>query len=679
MTPSEDSDIKKRIDWLRREIEHHNYLYYVLDAPVISDEAYDALMHELVDLETRFPQYITSDSPTQRIGAKPSERFAQVTHSVPMLSLDDAFSPAEVRDFANRIKRALMNQADGITFTVEPKMDGLAVEIVYENGILTQGSTRGDGYTGEDVTTNIKTIKSVPLRLHKPKDMTIPQRLEARGEVFIHKQAFKAYNEERLRNNEPPFANPRNAAAGSLRQLNPQITAQRPLDIFFYGIGDIHPFPGLHTQWETLQYLKSLGLKTNPLIKRVKTIEEAIAYHNHLAEMRANLSYEIDGVVIKVDDLRLQKLLGAKARSPRWAIAYKFAAEMAVTRIQDIQLSVGRTGAITPVAIMEPIKVGGVVVNRATLHNEDEVARKDIRIGDWVYVRRAGDVIPEVVEPITNRRTGDEKRFSMPKTCPICHTRLIKQPEEAVWRCPNADCQPRLIRSIAHFTSKGAMDIEGLGPQIVTQLIEAGLIRDIADLYDLTKENLLSLEGFAEKSAQNLMNAIEQSKHTTFASFLYGIGIRHVGEGVAQLLASKFPDIDALKQADATMLMKIRGIGPKVAEAVSNWFKEPDNLLLIKRLMNHGITMKSAPVANGSITSADPVQGKRFLFTGSLTGITREEAKKMIEERGGLVVNQISKQVDYLILGEKPGSKLEKAKDMGITVLKEKEFLKMLQ
>lgn len=678
MTLTEDSYIKKRIDWLRHEIERHNYLYYVLDAPVISDEAYDAMMHELVDMETRFPQYITSDSPTQRIGAKPSERFLQVTHSVPMLSLDDAFSPAEVRDFATRIKKTLIDQTDDITFTVEPKMDGLAVEIVYENGMLVQASTRGDGYTGEDVTTNIKTIKSVPLRLHRPEGITIPQRLEARGEVFMPKQAFEEYNEERLRNNEPPFANPRNAAAGSLRQLNPQITAQRPLDIFFYGIGDIQPFPGLSTQWKVLQYLKSLGLKTNPLIKRVKTIEDAIAYHNYLAEMRANLSYEIDGMVIKVDELRLQKLLGAKARSPRWAIAYKFAAEMAVTRIKDIQLSVGRTGAVTPVAIMEPVKVGGVMVNRATLHNEDEIARKDIRINDWVYVRRAGDVIPEVVEPITNRRTGEEKRFSMPETCPICHTRLIKQPEETVWRCPNSDCQPRLIRSIAHFTSKGAMNIEGLGPQIVTQLIEAGLIRDIADLYALTKEDLLSLKGFAEKSAQNLLNAIEQSKHATFARFLYGLGIRHVGEGVAQLLTAKFPDIDALKQADTAALMRINGIGPKVAKAVSDWFKDSSNIRLIKRLMDHGITLESAPLTE-STTSANPVQGKRFLFTGSLTGMSREEAKRMVEERGGLVANQISRQVDCLVVGEKPGSKLNKAKEMGITVLNEEDFLKMLR
>lgn len=678
MILSEDSDIKKRIDWLRREIERHNYLYYVLNAPVISDEAYDALMHELVDLETRFPQYITSDSPTQRIGAQPSERFGQVTHSVPMLSLDDAFSPAEVRDFENRVKK-IINQTNGITFTVEPKIDGLAVEIVYENGILTQASTRGDGYTGEDVTANVKTIKSVPLRLHRPEGITIPQRLEARGEVFIHKQAFKEYNEERLHNNEPPFANPRNAAAGSLRQLNPQITAQRPLDIFFYGIGDIRPFPGIYTQWEVLQSLKSLGLKINPLIKRVKTIEEAITYHNQLAEMREKLSYEIDGVVIKVDDLRLQELLGAKARSPRWAIAYKFAAEMAVTRIKDIQLSVGRTGAVTPVAVMEPVKVGGVMVNRATLHNEDEIARKDIRIGDWVYIRRAGDVIPEVVEPITSRRTGDEKRFSMPETCPICHTRLLKQPEEAVWRCPNSDCQPRLIRSIAHFTSKGAMDIEGLGPQIVAQLIEAGLVRNIADLYTLTKEDLLSLKGFAEKSAQNLVNAIEQSKQVTLARFLYGLGIRHVGEGVAQLLASQFSDIDALKQADMATLLKIKGIGHKVAEAVSNWFKEPDNLLLIKRLMSYGITLKSAPMATRPAAAANSIQGKRFLFTGALKNMTREEAKQMVEERGGLVVNQINRQVDYLILGEKPGSKLKKANDMGIAVLKEEEFLKLLQ
>lgn len=672
--------IKKRIEWLRREIERHNYLYYVLDAPVISDEAYDALMHELMDLETRFPQYITPDSPTQRVGARPSERFAQVTHSIPMLSLDDAFSPAEVREFANRIKKAAGILAGDITFTAEPKMDGLAVEIIYENGMLAQASTRGDGYTGEDVTANIKTIKAVPLRLNIPGKLIIPKRLEARGEVFMHKKAFLAYNAERVRNNEPAFANPRNAAAGSLRQLDPRITAQRPLDIFFYGTGLIQPFPEVHTQWEILQYLKSMGLKINPLTQRVKTIEEAIEYHNALAQKRKDLPYEIDGVVIKVDALRLQELLGAKARSPRWAIAYKFAAEMAVTRIKDIQLSVGRTGAVTPVAVMEPVRVGGVLVNRATLHNEEEIARKDIRIGDWVYVRRAGDVIPEVVEPIRERRTGEERIFSMPETCPICHTRLIKRPGEAVWRCPKPDCQPRLIRSITHFASKGAMDIDGLGPRIVTQLVEAGLIRDMADLYEIKKEDLLSLEGFAEKSAQNLVNALKNSKKTTFARLLYGLGIRHVGEGMAQLLAANFHEIDALRQADAAVLMRIKGIGQEVAEAVSNWFKEPDNLLLIKRLMDHGITLESSPAADRpTASSADPVHGKRFLFTGSLTGMTREEAKRMVEARGGLVVNQISRQVDYLVTGEKPGSKLEKAKAMGIAVMKENEFLKLFQ
>lgn len=676
------TDTKKRIEWLRREIERHNYLYYVLNAPVISDEAYDALMHELVDLETRFPQYITLDSPTQRVGARPSERFASVTHSVPMLSLDDAFSPAEVREFANRIKKALMAlniPANEITFTAEPKMDGLAVEIVYENGILTQASTRGDGYTGEDVTANIKTIKAVPLRLHSPENITLPQRLEARGEVFMHKQAFREYNEERLRNNEPPFANPRNAAAGSLRQLDSRITAKRPLDIFFYGIGGIQPFPQVHTQWEVLQYLKSVGLKINPLIKQVQTIEEAIAYHNHLAQIRNELSYEIDGVAIKVNDLRLQELLGSKARSPRWAIAYKFAAEMAVTRIRDIQLSVGRTGAVTPVAIMEPVRVGGVLVNRATLHNEDEIARKDIRIGDWVYVRRAGDVIPEVVEPVAGRRTGDEKRFSMPETCPICHTPLVKRPGEAVWRCPNSDCQPRLIRSITHFASKGAMNIEGLGPKIVRQLVEAGLIRDIADLYEIKKEDLLSLEGFAEKSAQNLVNAIQNSKKTTFSRLLYGLGIRHVGEGMAQLLAANFHEIDALKHVNAAILMQIKGIGPEVAEAVSNWFQDSNNLLLLKRLIDSGITLASSHAESRTEASANHVQGRRFLFTGSLTGMTREDAKRMVEAKGGLVVNQISRQVDYLVVGEKPGSKLEKAKEMGIAILKEDEFLKLLE
>ncbi|MEZ0329322.1 MAG: NAD-dependent DNA ligase LigA [Dissulfuribacterales bacterium] len=679
MTTLESPDIKKRIDWLRREIERHNYLYYVLDAPAITDEAYDAMMHELSRLEAQFPQYISPDSPTQRVGARPSERFAQVSHSIPMLSLDDAFSPAEVRDFGNRIQKALSDKSSGITFTVEPKMDGLAVEIVYENGILTKASTRGDGYVGEDVTANIKTIKAVPLRLNSPQDTSVPQRLEARGEVFMHKQAFRKYNEERLRNSEPAFANPRNAAAGSLRQLDSRITAQRPLDIFFYGIGDIQPFPELHTQWEVLQYLKSLGLKVNPLIQQVKTIEEAIEYHKKMTAIRNDLSYEIDGVVIKVNDLSLQKFLGTKARSPRWAIAYKFAAELAVTRIKDIQLSVGRTGAVTPVAIMEPVRVGGVTVNRATLHNEDEIARKDIRIGDWVYVRRAGDVIPEVVEPIKARRTGTEQPFIMPKNCPICHTPLVKREGEAVWRCPNSDCQPRLIRSITHFASKGAMNIDGLGHRIVMQLVEAGLVRDIADLYELKKEDLLSLEGFAEKSSQNLLNAIENSKKNTFSRLLYGLGIRHVGEGMAQLLAANFPDIEALQEANAERLMQIKGIGSEVATAVSSWFRDTENLRLLNRLIGHGITMHKAEALDSSLEQPNPIKGKRFLFTGTLSNMTREDAKRMVEAKGGVVVNQISRQVDYLIVGEKPGSKFDKANEIGITVLNEEEFLNLLQ
>lgn len=679
MTTPENPDIRQRIEWLRREIERHNYLYYVLDSPEITDEAYDALMHELSRLEAQFPQYISPDSPTQRIGAKPSERFAQVSHSIPMLSLDDAFSPAEVREFANRIYRALGNDIREITFTAEPKMDGLAVEIVYENGILTQASTRGDGYVGEDVTANIKTIKAVPLRLHSPQDTAIPQRLEARGEVFMHKGAFKKYNEERIRNNEPPFANPRNAAAGSLRQLDPRITAQRPLDIFFYGVGLIQPFPSINTQWEVLQYLKQLGLKVNSLIQQVRTIEEAVEYHKKIDAMRNDLSYEIDGVVIKVNNLRLQELLGAKARSPRWAIAYKFAAELAITRIKDIQLSVGRTGAVTPVAIMEPVRVGGVMVNRATLHNEDEIAKKDIRIGDWVYVRRAGDVIPEVVETIPARRTGYEKSFIMPETCPICHTPLVRRDGEAVWRCPNTDCQPRLIRSITHFASKGAMDIDGLGPRIVMQLVEAGLVRDIADLYGLKKEDLLSLEGFAEKSAQNLLTSIENSKQTTFSRFLYGLGIRHVGEGMAQLLAANFPDIDTLQQADEEHLIQIKGIGYEVATAVASWFRDTENLHLLNRLIEHRITLHKAEAPDSSLEQPNPIKGKRFLFTGTLTHMTREDAKRMVEAKGGGVANQISRQVDYLVFGEKPGSKLDKAKEMGITVLNEEEFLNLLQ
>jgi len=661
------SEILKRIEQLREEINYHNYLYYVLDQPVITDADYDALMRELKEIEDKYPETVTPDSPTQRIGAPPSEKFASVSHSIPMLSLDDAFSQEEVLEFDQRAKRLLQTDEE-IEYTVEPKMDGLAVELVYENGMFVLGSTRGDGYTGEDVTANLRTIRSLPLRLIE-RHLSPPGRLEVRGEVFINKDAFKRLNKKRMEDGEPPFANPRNAAAGSLRQLDPNITAGRPLNIFCYGIG-IAEGCSFGTQWEVLSSLRKWGLRVNPMAEKQKGIRGAIHYHRRMNRKRKDLDYEIDGIVIKVNDLDLQKRLGAKAKSPRWALAYKFEAAQAVTRITDIQLSVGRTGAVTPIALMEPVKVGGVVVSRATLHNEDEIRRKDVRIGDWVIVRRAGDVIPEVVRPLPERRTGKEQVFVMPQTCPVCGSNLRRKPGEAVWRCPNPECFPRLVKQLTHFASKGAMDIEGLGPKVAEQLISAGLVRSISDLYSIKLSDLLSLDRFAEKSAENLLSAIETSKETSFARFFYALGIRHVGDVTAQLLADHFGSMEALKDASEEELMAVEGIGPEAAFSIRSWFDDNKNLRLTESLLDAGIRFTDLREARTS-----PLKDRTFVFTGGLSSLTREQAKNIVRDLGGQVASAVGRKTDYVVAGGNPGSKLRKALELGIPVLSEEEFL----
>ena len=661
------SEILKRIEQLREEINYHNYLYYVLDQPVITDADYDALMRELKEIEDKYPETVTPDSPTQRIGAPPSEKFASVSHSIPMLSLDDAFSQEEVLEFDQRAKRLLQTDEE-IEYTVEPKMDGLAVELVYENGMFVLGSTRGDGYTGEDVTANLRTIRSLPLRLIE-RHLSPPGRLEVRGEVFINKDAFKRLNKKRMEDGEPPFANPRNAAAGSLRQLDPNITAGRPLNIFCYGIG-IAEGCSFGTQWEVLSSLRKWGLRVNPMAEKQKGIRGAIHYHRRMNRKRKDLDYEIDGIVIKVNDLDLQKRLGAKAKSPRWALAYKFEAAQAVTRITDIQLSVGRTGAVTPIALMEPVKVGGVVVSRATLHNEDEIRRKDVRIGDWVIVRRAGDVIPEVVRPLPERRTGKEQVFVMPQTCPVCGSNLRRKPGEAVWRCPNPECFPRLVKQLTHFASKGAMDIEGLGPKVAEQLISAGLVRSISDLYSIKLSDLLSLDRFAEKSAENLLSAIETSKETSFARFFYALGIRHVGDVTAQLLADHFGSMEALKDASEEELMAVEGIGPEAAFSIRSWFDDNKNLRLMESLLDAGIRFTDLREARTS-----PLKDRTFVFTGGLSSLTREQAKNIVRDLGGQVASAVGRKTDYVVAGGNPGSKLRKALELGIPVLSEEEFL----
>ncbi len=669
-------EVQERIKRLREEIDYHNYRYYVLDSPVISDEEYDALMQELLELEERYPETITPDSPTQRVGAPPSEKFKPVPHSIPMLSLDDAFTRAEVLEFDIRIKKFLGLPDDFvIEYTVEPKMDGLAVELVYEDGVLKSGSTRGDGITGEDVTANIRTIKSVPLRLIS-RNLPPPSLLEARGEVYMEKEAFRRLNQEREKRGQPPFANPRNAAAGSLRQLDPSVTAQRPLDIYFYGIGLVkgHLFK---TQWEILSTLKKWGLRTNPMARKLQGIRAAINYHEKMAEKRPELPYEIDGIVIKVNSLELQHKLGSKTRSPRWAIAYKFEAAQAITRIRDIILSVGRTGAVTPVAIMEPVRVGGVTVSRATLHNQDEIRRKDIRIGDWVIIRRAGDVIPEVVKPLKERRTGAEKVFQMPDRCPVCGHRLEKGEDEAVWRCPNPDCFPRLVKRIAHFVSKPAMDIEGLGPKVVEQLVTAGIIRDIPDIYHIQKSDLLSLEGFGERSAQNLIDAIEASKKVSLSRFLFALGIRHVGEVTAQLIADHFGNLDAIMDASEEDFLTIKGIGPEVAKSIASWFQDTKNRKLVQKLRDSGIVIQEQ-FATKDERGHGPVKGRSFVFTGTLSSMARSRAKELVKEMGGRVMSTVGKNTDYVVAGKNPGSKYLKAQEMGITILTEDQFLNMI-
>lgn len=665
-------NILQRIHQLREQIEKHNYLYYVQDNPEITDAEYDALFHELKAIENSYPEVVTSDSPTQRIGAKPLGSFNSVKHSIAMFSLDDAFSEKEIFDFDKRIKKRLKLNYSNIVYTVEPKMDGLAVELKYENGIFTTGSTRGDGLVGEDITQNLRTIRAIPLKLRQQYPV-----IEARGEVFMNKKDFKALNLKRIDNSEPTFANPRNAAAGSLRQLDPAVTALRPLDIFFYGIGICQGIE-LQTQWDTLNFLKSLGLKNNKLSRLVHGIEAAIDFRNEMVKKREVLDYEIDGIVVKVNDFSLQAQLGATARSPRWAIAWKFEAQQALTRIKQIDLSVGRTGVITPVAIMEPVSVGGVTVSRATLHNEDEISKKDIRIGDWVLIQRAGDVIPEVVTALVDKRTGEEKPFEMPRLCPVCETKIERTPDQAHWRCNNPDCFPRIVKSIAHFASRNALNIEGIGKKVAEALASSGLVKNIADIYEFSATSLSSLDGFAEKSIKNLLTAIENSKNAELYRFIYGFGIKHVGESTALLLAQRFQDIYALIKAKKEELLGLEGIGEEVANAIVDWTSNPANLRLIERLKQAGCFSKTVASATEEKKSNSPIQGKNFVFTGSLSRYTRAEAKELVIAHGGYVASQISRNTDFLVAGEQSGAKKAKAQEIGINVINEDEFAKML-
>jgi len=661
-------EIRERVEKLREEIRRYDYYYYVLNQPLISDAEYDRLFRELQELERRYPELVTPDSPTQRVGAPPAEEFAPVEHAIPMLSLQNCFNDEELEEWDDRVRRLLGGEP--VEYVCEPKLDGLSVELVYVDGVFTVGSTRGDGRVGEDVTRNLRTIKQVPLRLF-PLDGKVPRLLEARGEVYMEKEAFRRLNEERERAGEPLFANPRNAAAGSLRQLDPNVTASRPLKIFFYAMGRAEGIE-IRSQVELLTTFPKLGLPVNPLWKLCKTLDEVKAFYRELLGMRHELPYEADGMVVKVNDFRQREILGEVSRAPRWAIAYKFPAEEATTRVLDIIVQVGRTGALTPVAILEPVEVSGATVSRATLHNEDEIRRKDVRIGDWVIVRRAGEVIPEVVKSIPERRTGQEREFRMPERCPACGGPVVRPPGEVAYRCENLSCPARIKESIRHFASRRAMDIEGLGEKLVDKLVETGLVRKLSDIYRLKKEDLVNLERMGEKSAQNLLEQIERSKNAGLARLIFALGIRYVGEHLAEVLAEHFPSLEALSKADYYELIQIPEIGPRIAQSIVDFFKNEENRKLIQELKELGVKTEAEKPKEG------PLSGKTFVFTGTLSAFTREEARRLVESLGGRVASGVSRKVDYVVVGADPGEKLRKAQELGITILTEEEFRRLV-
>jgi DNA ligase (NAD+) len=670
-------DARTKTQSLREEIERHNYLYHVLDTPEISDQEYDQLMRELVKLETTYPELRAPDSPTQRVGAAPLAIFNTVRHRVPLLSLDNAFSATELRTFDTRVKKTLKTDME-LEYTAELKIDGLTVALTYENGLLMQGATRGNGEEGEDVTTNVKTIKSIPLKLssNEGDNLSPITLLGVRGEIYIKKADFEALNQQRERAGETLFANPRNAAAGALRQLDPKITAGRPLDAFFYDILFIQGRE-VFTQKAGFEILKEHRLKINPETKVCQGIEEVIQFCEYWTEHRDELPYEIDGIVVKLDSLGLQNELGFTAKAPRSKIAYKFPAQQVETKVIAIEVNVGRTGAVTPLALLEPVRVAGSTVSRATLHNEDNVRDKDIRIGDRVIIQKAGDVIPEVVRSLPEKRVGTEQIFTMPAVCPECGSIVYREPGEAAARCIGASCPAQLREGIIHFVSREAMDIDGLGEAIVIQLIGAGLIHDVADLYQLKYEDLVSLERFGAKSATNLINAIQTSKSNDMSRLLFGLGIRHVGAGVARELAENFQSVDDLMvAATENDLTAIPTIGPKIADSVAKYFSEPHNRELIAKLKALGVNTVSA---GNKPQVAQTLAGKTIVVTGSLESFSRTEIEETIRGHGGKAASSVSKKTDFVLAGADPGSKLQKAQELGVPVMDEAEFKKLLE
>ncbi|HEY4717054.1 MAG TPA: NAD-dependent DNA ligase LigA [bacterium] len=660
----------KRIAELRDLINYHNHRYYVIDSPEIPDEEYDRLFRELKNLESQFPELVTVDSPTQRVGAEPLKEFKQIRHRFLMLSLDNVFNEEEARSFDARIKKLLKTTED-IEYVCEPKFDGVAVELIYENGNFIAGATRGDGRTGENVTSNLKTIKSVPLVLFSKK-IKPPPLLEVRGEVIILKKNFEKLNTDRERTGEPLFANPRNAAAGSLRQLDPKITSSRPLDIFFYETGAIEGLE-LKTHWELLECLPAWGFKTNNLNRLCSGINDVMGYYINILKKRNEMPYECDGIVVKVNHLGSRRTLGELSHSPRWAVAFKFPPQQAVTKIIQIEAQVGRTGTLTPVAILEPVHVSGVTVSRATLHNMDEIERKDVRIGDYVIVQRAGDVIPEVTKSIVEKRTGMETKFIMPEKCPSCDSKVVRKDGEVAYRCINASCHAQLKERIRHYSSRSAMNIDGLGEKFIDQMVERGLVKDMSDLYNLKPEDFFHLERMGTKLAENLFNAIKKSKETTFDRFLFGLGIRHVGEHLAKLLAKEFHNLENIIKTPKENLLKVREIGEEIADSITEFFSNRDNLKLIEKLLKKGIKIKSIEKTKGEL----PLKGKSVVFTGKLSSMTRGKAKELVEGLGGKISGSVSVKTDLVIAGPDAGSKLQKAQQLGVKVIDEEEFLRI--
>jgi DNA ligase (NAD+) len=669
--PEPDEKVLDRIQELREQLNYHNHCYYILDNPEVSDAEFDRLFDELLELERQYPESVTPDSPTQRVGATPLEEFNTVRHSLPMLSLNKATSEADFLDFHRRVLELSKMSDRDIRYTVEPKFDGLAVEAVYGRGFFSLGATRGDGVVGEDVTLNLRTVKSIPLKLM---GNAYPELIEVRGEVIMNREDFARLNRAREKRGEPLFANPRNAAAGSVRQLDPKVTSTRPLNMFAYGTGRVEG-KELTNHWDGLLYLKQLGFKISQYVKLCDNVEQVKQYYERMLTLRDDLPYETDGIVIKVDEFALQERLGELSRSPRWAVAWKFPAQQEHTIIRDIIVSVGRTGALTPVALLDPVRVGGVEVSRATLHNEHEIKKKDVRIGDTVLIQRAGDVIPEVMKVVESKRTGDEKKFAMPERCPVCGS-LVERPEgEAIHRCTGMACPAQIKENLAHFASKGAMNIDGIGRKFLEQMVDKKIIEDPGDLYFLREEDLMKMDRMGDKLAENMLEAIDRSRTPALANLIYALGIRNVGYHLADVLAKHFASIDDLARQRVEDLTQVHEIGPIVAQNIDNFFHNPKNLRILARLKEGGVTL---PAERAEEKKESPLEGKTFVLTGGLDSFSREEARRIIEDMGGRVSSSVSKKTDFVIVGKDPGSKYDRALRLGIKTLNEDDFKKML-